>query len=184
MTDDHFDPLSALSSHRDLPASGPAPAQALADFVDRNPLPAVLTAAAAGAGVMALLSLMSRQDADQARVPRAPSAIATTRGLDFAALVQQMASLTDRLGEAVPTAAAKQQLGEAGDAIAEGWGALRQHALDAVAPLSRFEPQATAALKVARENPVWTALLVGALGAVLGSQLMRPADERVRAAGV
>ena len=184
MPDEHFDPLSTFSSHRDLPASGPAPAQALADFLDRNPLQAVLTAAAAGAGVMALLSLMSRQDADQAPVPRAPTATATTRGLDFSALMQQIADLTDRLGEAVPTDSAKQQLGKACDAIAEGWGSLRQHALDVVAPLSRFEPQATAALKAARENPVWTALLVGALGAVLGSQLMRPADERTRASGV
>jgi len=92
-----------------------------------------------------------------------------TRANDFDGLKQQIADLVDRLSKTAPVDAAKQRAERAGDAIADGWGAVRDQALDA---LDRFEPQASAAIKVARENPVWTALIVGAVGALVGSQML------------
>jgi hypothetical protein len=179
MSDLNFDPLAAFSSHRDdETTSAPAmPAsQVLAEMVEHNPMSTVLVAAAAGAGLMALLSLMGRGGplpTESAPTPPRPISLAPSRGFDLSALKQQIAELTERIASAAPSpGAAKKQLGDATDAIADGWGSLRQHALEAVAPLSRFEPQATAAMKAARENPVWTALVVGALGALLGSQLI------------
>ena len=70
---------------------------------------------------------------------------------------------------AVPVDAAKQRVEHAGDAIADGWNTVRDQALDA---FGRFEPQASAAIKAARENPVWSALIVGAVGALIASQML------------
>lgn len=147
-------------------------ARALTDLVERNPIPAVLAAAAAGAGLMALVALMARRDPDPlASVPLASSS--ALRGIDFETLKQQVADLThrltDRVANAVPADAAKQRVEQATDALADGWGTVRDQALEA---LGRFEPQASAAIKAARENPVWTALIVGAVGALVGSQML------------
>jgi hypothetical protein len=159
--------LDELAAFGHAPA-GEETARALTDLVERNPIPAVLAAAAAGAGLMALLALMGRRDPE----PRASMPVVTplvSRGIDYDALKQQIADLADRVGRAVPVDAARQRVETAGDAISEGWSTVRDQALDA---LGKFEPQATAAIKVARENPVWTALVVGAVGALLGSQML------------
>ncbi|MEP7101463.1 MAG: hypothetical protein ABI781_13195 [Burkholderiales bacterium] len=165
-TPDTLDELAAFGH----PAEAAASARALTDLVERNPVPAVLAAAAAGAALMALVSLMARRDPE----PLAPVPTVTPRGLDYEALKGQIADLADRVTRAMPVDAAKQRVEDAGDAIKEGWGTVRDQALDA---LGRFEPQASAAIKVARENPVWTALIVGAVGALVGSQMLggRPA---------
>jgi hypothetical protein len=162
MNSDTLDELAALS---DGSEPGTTPGHALIDLVERNPVPAVLAAAAAGAGLMALMALMARPDRD----PRAPVPTVTPRGIDYAALKQQLADLTDRVTRAMPVDAARQRAEQAGDALADGWGSVRDQALDA---LGRFEPQATAGIKAARENPVWTALIVGAVGALVGSQML------------
>ena len=118
---------------------------------------------------MALLALMARRDPD----PLAAVPTITARMPDYDALKRQIADLSDRLSErvanAAPVDAARQRVGQATDAIADGWSTVRDQALEA---LDRFEPQATAAIKVARENPVWTALIVGAVGALIGSQML------------
>jgi ElaB/YqjD/DUF883 family membrane-anchored ribosome-binding protein len=158
-----FDELAGFG-HATEPALS---ARALTDLVERNPIPA-------GAGLMALVTLMARRDSEpfdakpaKPAVPTMPTTI--TRANDFDGLKQQIADLVDRLSKTAPVDAAKQRAERAGDAIADGWGAVRDQALDA---LDRFEPQASAAIKVARENPVWTALIVGAVGALVGSQML------------
>ena len=165
-----FDELAGFG-HATEPALS---ARALTDLVERNPIPAVLAAAAAGAGLMALVTLMARRDSEpfdakpaKPAVPTMPTTI--TRANDFDGLKQQIADLVDRLSKTAPVDAAKQRAERAGDAIADGWGAVRDQALNA---LDHFEPQASAAIKVARENPVWTALIVGAVGALVGSQML------------
>ena len=162
-----FDELAGFG-HATEPALS---ARALTDLVERNPIPAVLAAAAAGAGLMALVTLMARRDSEPFDAKPAKPAVptTTTRANDFDGLKQQIADLVDRLSKTAPVDAAKQRAERAGDAIADGWGAVRDQALDA---LDRFEPQASAAIKVARENPVWTALIVGAVGALVGSQML------------
>ena len=160
-TTDTLDELAAFG-HATEPATS---TRALTDLVERNPLPAVLAAAAAGAGLMALVSLMARRTPE----PLAPVPTVTPRGIDYDALKQQIADLADRITRAMPVDAAKQRVEDAGDAIAEGWNTVRNQALDA---LGRFEPQASAAIKVARENPLWTALIVGAVGALVSSQML------------
>ncbi len=171
MNTDSFDELAAFGQTTDTEAAN----HTLTDFVERNPFPAVLAAAAAGAGLMALASLMMRREPD----PLAPVPLVSSRGLDYESLRQQIADLVDRLGQATPVDAAKHRVEQAGDAIADGWGSLRDQALDA---LGRFEPQASAAAKVARENPLLTALVVGAVGALVGSQMLGgKTDETARA---
>ncbi len=164
---DTLDELAAFG-HAVEPA---APTRALTDLVERNPIPAVLAAAAAGAGLMALVTLMARRDPEPlgavAAVPPVPPI--ASRAHDFDAFKQQIADLVDRLSKAAPLDAAKQRAEHAGDAVADGWRTVRDQALDA---FDRFEPQASAAIKVARENPVWTALIVGAVGALVGSQML------------
>ena len=167
MNTDTLDELSAFGPTTDTETAH----DAVANFVERNPVPAVLAAAAVGAALMALAALMTRRTPD----PLAPVPLTSSRGLDYESLRQQIADLADRLGRTTPVDAAKQRVEQAGDAISEGWSTLREQALDA---LGRFEPQASAAVKVARENPVVTALVVGALGALVGSQFLggKPAE--------
>ncbi|MES3013948.1 MAG: hypothetical protein V4750_09510 [Pseudomonadota bacterium] len=165
MNTDTLDELAAFGD-----ASVPrTPAHSFADLVERNPMPAVLAAAAAGAGLMALVALMARRDPD----PLAPVPLGASRGIDYDALKRQIADLADRLKHAAPVDAAKHRAEHAGASIADGWSTVRDQALEA---LDRFEPQASAAIKAARENPVWTALIVGAIGALVGSQLLGKGD--------
>ena len=159
---DTLDELAAFGH----PAEPSASARALTDLVERNPVPAVLAAAAAGAGLMALVALMSRRDPEPI-APVVPTV--TSRGIDYDALKRQIAEIADRISKVTPVDTAKQRVADAGDAITDGWNTVRDQALDA---LGRFEPQASAAIKVARENPVWTALIVGAVGALIGSQML------------
>ena len=160
-TIDTLDELAAFGH----PAEPPGSSRALAGLVERNPVPAVLAAAAAGAGLMALVSLMARREPE----PLAPVPTVTSRGIDYDALKQQIADLAERITRAMPVDATKQRVEDAGDAIADVWSTVRDQAHDA---LGRFEPQASAAIKAARENPVWTALIVGAVGALVGSQML------------
>ena len=138
----------------------------LSDMVVRNPVPAALIAAATGAGLMALLGMMGRSS-----TPYPPTSIpvGSTRGLDYDTLKKQIADLADRLGNVIPTDQAKQRVGDATDAIADTWSGVRDQAMDVI---GKFQPQATAAVKMARENPLWTAVVMGALGALIGSQLL------------
>lgn len=176
---DALDELAAFGTGSETGEALASGTRALTEMVERNPIPSVLAAAAAGAGLMALVSLMARRDPE----PLAPVPLVSPRAFgafDYDALKQQIADLadrlTDRLGDrvssavkAAPVDAAKERVNQAGDAIADSWSTVRAQALDA---LGRFEPQATAAIKVARENPVWTALVVGAVGALVGSQML------------
>lgn len=171
MNTDTLDELAALGDGSEPRAT---PARAFTDLVEHNPVPAVLAAAAAGAGLMALVSLMARRDPD----PRAPAPTITPtitpRSIDYEALKQQIADLADRVTRAVPVDAAKQRVEHVGDALADGWSTVRDQALDA---LGRFEPQASAAIKAARANPVWSALIVGAVGALIASQMLGKATD-------
>jgi hypothetical protein len=132
---DSFDELAAFGQ----PGEPAVSARALTDLVERNPVPAVLAAAAAGAGLMALVSLLARRDPE----PLGPVPTVTPRGIDYESLKQQIADLADRVTRAVPVDAAKQRVEHVGDALADGWNTVRDQALDA---LGRFEPQASAAI--------------------------------------
>ncbi len=148
----------------------------LAGYVSRNPVQSALGAAAAGAGLMALLALMARNDPPD---PKAPVPTITSRGFDYESLKNQIADLADRVSRAVPTDEARQRVGDAGDAIADGWSHLREQTISA---LGRFEPEASAAIKAARENPVWTALIVGAVSALIGAKVLgKPAATEAEA---
>ncbi len=165
-----FDPaLDPFVSARDGVATPQeVTTRSVTDLIERNPLPAALAAAAVGAGLMALVALLARQSS----APRVPEAIPTTRpGLDLEGLKQQIAELSSRLGESIPTAGARQRIDDAGDALAQGWGTVRDHAFDAFdRVLGPLEPQASAALKAVRQHPVWGAMIVGVIGALVGTQ--------------
>ncbi len=137
-----------------------------ANYVSRNPVQSALGAAAAGAGLMALLALMARDDTPD---PRAPVPTVGPRGLDYQSLKNQIADLADRISRAVPTDEARQRAGDAGDAIADGWTHLREQTMNV---LGRFEPEASTAIRAVRENPLWTAVIVGAVSALVGTQVL------------
>ena len=166
------DTLDELAAFGDTDTAESSTAVAFADLVERNPMPAVLAAAAAGAGLMALVALMARRPAPprpSTYVPPQTVPLSSARGIDYDSLKRQIADLADRITSALPTDAAKQRVENAGDAIADTWGTVRDQAIDV---LNKIQPQAGAAVKVARENPVWTALIVGAIGALVGSQML------------
>ena len=166
MNQDTLDELAAFGH----PDEATVSARTLTELVERNPMPAVLAAAAAGAGLMALVTLMARREPD----PLAAMPLVSPRAFDYDALKRQVADLADRLSKAAPVDTARQQVEQASGALADGWSAVREQALDL---LNRFEPQAGAAVKVARDNPLWTALVVGAVGALVGSQLLGKSRE-------
>lgn len=138
----------------------------LSGLVVRNPVPSALVAATTGAGLMALLALMSRSDD---AYPRHTIPTRNGRGIDVDGLKQQIADLADRIGKAIPRDEARQRVDDASDALASTWTGVRDQAMDVI---GKLQPQATAAVKMARENPMWTAVVMGAVGALLGSQLL------------
>lgn len=155
---------------------------AVSDYARNEPTKAVLIAAAAGAGLMALIALMARS-------PR-PTPISTGQrtmsairdaALDLADRAHSVA--TEAIGAAHKRASgavdvaeygageAKQRLeamqkraGEVADTVAETWASLRDQAAPVV---DKLKPQIDAMTAYAKEDPTRAALGVATAGAVL-----------------
>ncbi len=176
-----------------------AASRQLTDMVVANPVPSVLAAAATGAGLMALIALMARPNS---RLPSLSALTAMARehlpstsslpsvpdlpdAPDLGSLKSQIADLLDRLGSAMPTKSdAKQKLQDAGDTAQSTWESVRDQA---VSVIEQVQPQISAATtaatkaasaatnaatQVARDNPLWTAVVAGAVGTLIGAQFL------------
>ncbi len=167
------------TSSLDIGAAG----RQLTDLVVANPVPSVLAAAATGAGLMALVALMARPNA---RLPSlselqsmakdaAPSSVDTP---DVGSVRSQLADLLERVSSSLPTKSdAKQTLTGVGDSARDSalsaWDAVRDQAasvLDTVQP--QLKSATTAATKVARENPLWSAVAAAVVGTLIGAQFL------------
>lgn len=163
----------------------------LTDLVVENPMPSVLAAAATGAALMALAALVARPKSRRSKlsmpdvsmpdvsmpdisIPKMPKSAPSLPDLDIASLKDHVVDLVQRVSDAFPSKReARRQFQNAQDTVTDGvqstWNTVRDQAADMI---DQVQPQLAAATKVARDNPLWSALIVGALGTLLGSQLL------------
>ncbi len=173
----------------------------LTDMVVANPVPSVLAAAATGAGLMALIALMARpgsripslSELQSMAQDALPSSVSTP---DVSSIKSQLADLLERVSDALPTKGeAKKTVQSVGDSARDtaqsaaqtareaalsardgaqsAWETVRDQAasvIDTVQP--QITAATTAATKVARENPLWSAVLAGAIGTLIGAQFL------------
>ena len=155
---------------------------AVSDYARNEPTKAVLIAAAAGAGLMALVALLARgsRPSSVSTGQRTMSAIRDA-ALDLADRAHSVASQAigtahKRASSAVDTA--EQQAGEAkqrleamqkrasevADSVTETWASLREQAAPVV---DKLKPQIDALTAYAKEDPTRAALGAATAGAVL-----------------
>jgi ElaB/YqjD/DUF883 family membrane-anchored ribosome-binding protein len=159
----------AADSSVNMPTSA---SEAVSDIVNEYPLAAVLTSAAIGAGLIALISMAARDDRPHPSnvlrtVPRSTRETATDA---FDELRAQITDIGRKLSAALPSSTeAKRTSTELGEKATEAWSTVREQAQ---AALDQVAPKITAAADLARANPLWVSVVMGAVGALLGSQLL------------
>jgi ElaB/YqjD/DUF883 family membrane-anchored ribosome-binding protein len=150
----------------------PSPAVTMAmaqDMVAANPVAAVLASAALGAGVIALLSLAGRDASIPSQIADKSKAVGNQA---YSRLQAQISDLANLVAAALPSKDdAQRAASAASDRASDAWGEVRKQAQSV---FDQASPQVRAATAIARENPIWVALAVGALGALLGSQMLGP----------
>jgi ElaB/YqjD/DUF883 family membrane-anchored ribosome-binding protein len=155
---------------------------AVSDYARNEPTKAVLIAAAAGAGLMALLALLVRSSRPTP-VSRGERTMASIRdaAIDLADRAHSVA--TEAIGSAHKRAssvvgsaeqhasdaqqrieAIQQRASDVADSVAETWANLREQAAPVV---DRLKPQFDALASYAKEDPTRAALGVATAGAVL-----------------
>lgn len=144
--------------------------EAVNDLVNAYPLAAVLTSAAVGAGLVALIALAGRDD--RSSVPgvllTVPRSTRETAGDALDELRAQIADLGRKLTSSLPSPAdARRTSADLGDKASDAWTAVRGQAQ---AALDQVAPKFSAATELARANPLWVSVVMGAVGALLGSQ--------------
>ncbi len=117
---------------------------------------------------------MPKMSMPKMSMPKMPSSTPSLPDVDFASLKDHVVDLVQRVSDAFPSKRqAKSQLQSAQDTVQDTvqstWNTVRDQASDMI---DQVQPQLAAATKVARDNPLWAALIVGALGTLLGSQLL------------
>ena len=146
--------------------------EAVNDIVNAYPLAAVLTSAAVGAGLIALLSIAAREDrSGLAPVLRTvPRSTRESAGDALDELRSQITDLGRKLSAALPSSSeARRTSADLGEKASEAWSTVREQAQ---AALDQVAPKITAAADIARANPLWVSVVMGAVGALLGSQLL------------
>lgn len=150
--------------------------EAVNDIVNAYPYAAVLTSAAIGAGLVALITMAARDDrASAANVLRTvPRSTRETAGDALDELRAQIADLGRKLTANLPTPAeARRTSADLGAKATDAWATVREQAH---AALDQVAPKITAATELARANPLWVSVVMGAVGALLGSQLLGRSD--------
>ena len=170
------------------------PALSPIDFqqtVADHPMTAALIAAAAGAGLMGLLTLALRDsssgasssDAPAQRMQRAGSDAATHT--DLGDLRDQLTKWASNLLNAAPSRDDVQRnVVQASDSVADTWNEVREQATGLAADLAqrlrsqvedtadRLRPKVTAAVDLAKDNPIWLGAAIATIGAVVGASLL------------
>lgn len=154
-----------------------------AAIITDHPVGAILAAAALGAGAMALMSLGSASESPRKRA-------VDVADNEVESLKQQVSDLTRRLMADAPSPkAAKRQFSELGERALDAWNEVRDQASGManevagrlrpqVAEMAgRIRPRVDAATDLAKDNPLWVGLAMGALAAFLGSRVLGHTDE-------
>jgi ElaB/YqjD/DUF883 family membrane-anchored ribosome-binding protein len=150
--------------------------EAVSDIVNEYPLAAVLTSAAIGAGLIALISMAARDDrpSPSSVLRTVPRSTRETAGDALDELRAQISDLGRKLTSALPTPnEARRTTADLGEKASEAWSTVREQAQ---AALDQVAPRISAAADIARANPLWVSVVMGAVGALLGSQLLGRSD--------
>ncbi len=150
--------------------------EAVNDIVHAYPLAAVLTSAAVGAGLVALITLAARDSRSSVDnvLRTVPRSTRETAGDAMDELRAQIAELGRKLTSSLPTPAdARRTSADLGEKASDAWATVREQAH---AALDQVAPKITAATELARANPLWVSVVMGAVGALLGSQLLGRGD--------
>ena len=149
--------------------------EAVNEIVNAYPLAAVLTSAAVGAGLVALITMAARDErANAANVLRTvPRSTRETAGDALDELRAQIAELGRKLTSGLPSADARRTSADLGEKASDAWATVREQAQ---AALDQVAPRITAATDLARANPLWVSVVMGAVGALLGSQVLGRSD--------
>lgn len=150
--------------------------EAVNEIVNAYPLAAVLTSAAVGAGLVALITMAARDErANAANVLRTvPRSTRESAGDALDELRAQIAELGRKLTSGLPTPAdARRTSADLGEKASDAWTTVREQAQ---AALDQVAPKITAATDLARANPLWVSVVMGAVGALLGSQVLGRSD--------
>lgn len=161
--------------------------------VAEHPMAAALIAAAAGAGLMGLLTLAMRDSSSNSnsstsssipasidRAERAVSDVATRD--DLADLRDQLTKWASGLLAAAPSRGdAKRQVADASDNVTTIWNEVRDQATGLAADLAqrvrsqvedtadRLRPKVSAAVDLAKDNPIWLGAALAGLTAIVGA---------------
>ena len=174
--------VHALDAHRTHP--GPFTAVDLQQRIVAHPMQAAMLAAAAGAGLMGLLTLAMRSSpstADRLAEPAVPDA--ATRN-DLADLRDQLTSWArDRMAAAPSRTEVKQGIADASDSATTTWNDVRDQASDLAQRVrsqvedtaDRLRPKVTAAVDLAKDNPMWLGVAAATLAAVIGASAIASA---------
>lgn len=154
--------------------------------VANHPMTSALIAAAAGAGLMGLLTLALRDSSSAAPTQRMQRAVsdAATR-TDLADLRDQLTKWASDLLDATPSRGdVKRNVSQASDSVADTWNEVREQATGLAADLAqrvrsqvedtadRLRPKVSAAVDLVKDNPMWLGAAIATIGAVVGASLL------------
>ena len=154
--------------------------------VANHPMTSALIAAAAGAGLMGLLTLALRDSSNAAPAQRMRRVVsdAATR-TDLADLRDQLTKWASDLLDATPSRGdVKRNVSQASDSVADTWNEVREQATGLAADLAqrvrsqvedtadRLRPKVSAAVDLVKDNPMWLGAAIATIGAVVGASLL------------
>ena len=152
--------------------------------IAEHPMQAALLAAAAGAGLMGLLTLAMRSSPSTAdRLAERTVPDAATRN-DLADLRDQLTSWARDMMAAAPSRKeVKQGIADASDSATTTWNDVRDQATDLAQRVrsqvedtaDRLRPKVNAAVDLAKDNPMWLGVAAATLAAVIGASAIASA---------
>lgn len=155
---------SVATENNTLSLSGTPAWDAAHDLVGANPVATIIVSAAAGAGLVALLALANRDSSGPLQ------SVNNLRGAGEKAYDKLQAQLSDLAQVVLAALPSKDDMqrsaSAAGDRASDAWGNVREQTRSVLAQVA---PKVDATRAMARENPMWVALVVGVIGALVGS---------------
>lgn len=161
-----------------------------ATLIADHPVGALLAAAALGAGAMALVSLSAPAASARKRFANDASGLRASASDEVDALKKQVSDLARRVLDGTPSKKeAAKQANALGDRALDAWNEVRDQATSFASDMAgrlrpqvaemagRLRPRVEAATDIAKENPLWVGLAMGALAAFLGSRVLGRADD-------
>lgn len=157
----------------------------LRETVAEHPMTSALMAAAAGAGMMALLSLTMRSGRSSSQVTApavtAPSLPDVATRNDLADLRDQVSRWLNDISDAAPSRGdVKRNVEDATDSVVNTWNEVRDQATELAQRVKsqvgdtadRLRPKLNAAVELAKDNPMWLGVAIAAIGALVGASAL------------